>query len=919
MADATLEENTGNEPLSITAADVISAGNTSQGNAARGILERNYINVGSGSTIYVSNSEASDYNITSQGKVYVQEGGTLSNATVNTYGGLFVSGSGASIVGANVSGLMASIWVSSGGVASATSVGYLGTVNLYSGASSISSVVSSGGVIYAGRKYGASLSSGLSIDDTVLRGGTLCVENFGSATGANISSGGRILVDTSGVSTSAIIQSGGSAIVTAGGTMFDAVVNAGGVITNSGSAPNYPATVDSRGVTSGTHVLSGGTIIINSGGLSYNDSADSGGSVIVNSYGSAYLSNINTQNYFVTSLGRVFVNEGATLSNVDVSTYGAVQVSGVGAVVQNAHVSGTFATISAVDGAVVSNADLAMYGSLSLGSGGTSISSVISAWGVVYAGRRSTPLSGGVSIGDTVMSGGSLVVENYGSAFRPIIESRGVVSATTSGTVTSAVVKSGGTLSISIANNSPIPGQGFNNYIAAGGTEIVGSGAVENGAIIASGGTIVINDQGGLISGRLEEHGSIDFNYLGAAITSANITSDGLLTVRASNGRTTSLQLAGTYKHNEFSFSGDTLTFLCFLAGTHIRTPDGEVLVEDLRIGDIVSVWDWKAGVETTRKLRWVGRQPIKVDPDLPDDEAGYPVRFLANCIAPNLPERDLLVTPEHCLFFDGKFVPARMLVNGVSIYYDKTITGAYAYHIETEDGHSILWAESALSESYLDTGNRRQFFQHGPLVQFGRDRVYDWAKDAAAPLDVSRATVEPLYERFAQRAVLRAPHRATTFDKALALKTSDGKVFRPVRVKDARHVFLIEGDVASLTLVSNASRPSDVIGPFVDDRRRLGVLVDGISVFGNTGMRAFTMHLQSGSLFGWLPLEAGQVGRWTQGEALLPLHLKADNGPHLIAIDVIAGGPYLVPVPSEKPARIMSVEEEEPVLALSP
>ncbi|WP_264802001.1 Hint domain-containing protein, partial [Acetobacter nitrogenifigens] len=38
----------------------------------------------------------------------------------------------------------------------------------------------------------------------------------------------------------------------------------------------------------------------------------------------------------------------------------------------------------------------------------------------------------------------------------------------------------------------------------------------------------------------------------------------------------------------------------CFLPGSMIRTPSGDVPVEDVRIGDIVTTFDWRSGLERT-------------------------------------------------------------------------------------------------------------------------------------------------------------------------------------------------------------------------------------------------------------------------------------------------------------------------------
>jgi len=855
--------------------------------------------VGAYGSAFVSGIETGNYLVTSQGRVWVQDHAVLSNATVQTYGVVTVAGEGAAVIGADVSGVFGTIEVSSGGVVSDAHLRASGTILASVGGSSVSAVVSSGGRVSA-------VSGGVSINDTMLSGGTLTVRNGGTGVMPAVSAGGRAIVDTSGVVTSAAVRDGGTAIVGSGGTMLTAVVSNGGVLINSGRAGLSAGAVDSRGITSGTLVLSGGSALINSGGLSYNDTAEDGGVVSVNANGSAYISNFDATNYAVTSQGRVYVGENASLTGVEITTYGVVNASGANAVVSDAHVTGVFGMISAQAGAVVSQAEIGNSGSVLLDSGGTSISSVITSGGTIWAGRRNTSVASGLSLNDTVMSGGRLIVENYGSAFKPIIANGGMLSATTTGVVTSALVQGGGLMYVGSSNNTSDPAHSFNTYIASGGTEIIGVGAVENGATIGSGGTVVINDAGGLVSGRLEEHGTIDFNYLSGTITSANLTSDGLLTVRASNGRTASIQLAGTYTHNEFAFTGDTLTLLCFLAGTAIRTPHGEKSVEDLQIGDHVCVWDWKNGVERTSRLRWVGRQRVEIDPTLSDDQAGYPVCIRADAVAPGIPARDLYVTPEHCLFFDGVFIPARMLVNGRSIYYDKTRADHFVYHVETQE-HSVLWAEAMLTESYLDTGNRRNFHQHGSVVQFGADHAHDWAHDAAAPLDSTRARVEPVYQRLLERAGVTAESPETTFDTAMELVATDGRVFPPLRISGDKHVFMLEGDVRHLTLRSNASRPCDAIGPFVDDRRKLGVLVGRITIFSNAQMREVEKHITSETLEGWLCRD-GHHCRWTNGEARLPLTLHADEGPHLIAIEIVAGGPYLM----EQPERVAPYLSEE-------
>ncbi|WP_269143332.1 Hint domain-containing protein [Gluconobacter oxydans] len=334
------------------------------------------------------------------------------------------------------------------------------------------------------------------------------------------------------------------------------------------------------------------------------------------------------------------------------------------------------------------------------------------------------------------------------------------------------------------------------------------------------------------------------------------------------------------------------------MAGSMVRTPDGDVAVEDLQIGDQVTAFDWQNNAEVTRPVVWAGKAHCNVRPHLPDDEAGYPIRLLKNAIADGVPYKDMLITAEHCLFFDGKFVPARMLVNGRSIFYDKAITSYEYYHIETEQ-HSVITADGMLTESYLDTGNRRSFHQNGSVVAFTPSRNLNWDENAGAPLGVSREFVEPLFrqaETRAEQAALASREAAPvlTEEADLHLETDNGMVIRPARNASDRVVFMIPTGVKSVRIVSNASRPSDVVGPFVDDRRYFGVAVGEITMFEGRGSQNLKVHLTDKELAGWNTLEWEDT-RWTSGNALLPLGERHPNSVALLAIQIKKAGPYLL------------------------
>ncbi|NTF45622.1 Hint domain-containing protein [Rhizobium rhizogenes] len=156
----------------------------------------------------------------------------------------------------------------------------------------------------------------------------------------------------------------------------------------------------------------------------------------------------------------------------------------------------------------------------------------------------------------------------------------------------------------------------------------------------------------------------------------------------------------------------DTLTFTsCFLRGTLIQTPEGDVPVEDLRVGDVVVTHKGVA------EIKWVGRR--RLDPkaiDKPRDT--LPVRIQAGAIAENVPARDLYVSPDHCMFLEESLIPAKFLMNGTTITQEATLVPFEYFHIELDE-HSIVLAEGAKTETYLDLGGRLSFLEPG-VLRFG-------------------------------------------------------------------------------------------------------------------------------------------------------------------------------------------------------
>lgn len=335
-------------------------------------------------------------------------------------------------------------------------------------------------------------------------------------------------------------------------------------------------------------------------------------------------------------------------------------------------------------------------------------------------------------------------------------------------------------------------------------------------------------------------------------------------------------------------------TFSCFLKDSLIKTQNGYMPVQNITSGEMVSVFI--DGTEEQKEVVWAGTAHVVVNANLPEDQAGYPVRILKNAISENVPFKDMLITPEHCLFVEGKFIPARMLVNGRSIYYDTSITSYDYYHIETEK-HSVIMADGMLTESYLDTGNRCNFRQAGKVIRIG-GKQKNWQKDAAAPLGVQRDFVEPIFQKIEEKAKDlgiedRAAPKILMKDPDLKLVTNSGATIYPFKKSENIYSFMLPAGVESVRVVSRSSRPSDVIGPFVDDRRQMGVAVGKIH-FGSVWVsQQVQEHLAPSKPEGWHDMGL-QDCAWTDGNAFLPLHNIVTGKMGILSLEIRAAGPYV-------------------------
>jgi hypothetical protein len=173
--------------------------------------------------------------------------------------------------------------------------------------------------------------------------------------------------------------------------------------------------------------------------------------------------------------------------------------------------------------------------------------------------------------------------------------------------------------------------------------------------------------------------------------------------------------LPNTLPNYDLSNNGSA-TAACFLSGTAIETPGGDVAVETLRPGDLVTVNDGRV-----LPVSWLGRQTVSRR--FAEPLRTLPIRIKAEALGPNQPQRDLLLSPDHALLVDGVLVQAGALVNGVSIVRETDMPPVFTYyHVEVAD-HSLVFAEGVPAETFIDNVDRLAFdnwAEHEALVGVG-------------------------------------------------------------------------------------------------------------------------------------------------------------------------------------------------------
>ncbi len=152
---------------------------------------------------------------------------------------------------------------------------------------------------------------------------------------------------------------------------------------------------------------------------------------------------------------------------------------------------------------------------------------------------------------------------------------------------------------------------------------------------------------------------------------------------------------------SDITFDTVPVVIPCLTKGTRVRTDRGEVLVENLNVGDLVVTRD-----HGLQPVRWIGERTV------PADARFAPVSFAKGVLGNN---KVLSVSPEHRMVLTGAqtemmfgtaeaLVAARALIDGDRVW--QSLGGDVTYFHVLFDQHELIYSDGALTESFHPDAN---------------------------------------------------------------------------------------------------------------------------------------------------------------------------------------------------------------------
>lgn len=165
-----------------------------------------------------------------------------------------------------------------------------------------------------------------------------------------------------------------------------------------------------------------------------------------------------------------------------------------------------------------------------------------------------------------------------------------------------------------------------------------------------------------------------------------------------------------TLANNQTATPG--ITNICLTHGTYIATPDGPVLIQSLKVGDMVSTLD-----NGPQPILWTFAQSRHAS-DVAENPRHGAIHIARGALGENLPHRGLVVSRHHRMLIRSRIakrmfgteevlVAAKELTDTPGISPAPAENGFVFYHLLLPK-HAVLFAEGAATESlFLGPGTR--------------------------------------------------------------------------------------------------------------------------------------------------------------------------------------------------------------------
>lgn len=225
---------------------------------------------------------------------------------------------------------------------------------------------------------------------------------------------------------------------------------------------------------------------------------------------------------------------------------------------------------------------------------------------------------------------------------------------------------------------------------------------------------------------------------------------DGVVNFYDANG-----DLAGTLSFEDIeNFVG---VAVCFTPGTRIDTKRGAALVETLQVGDQILTKD-----HGYQRIKWVGRKSL-CHAELCAAPTLQPILIAKDALGPNLPDRDMMVSPQHRMLVgnaatqlwfgeDEVLVPAKHLTCLAGV--EKLNLEKVEYIHFMFEHHEVVRSDNTWSESFqpgemglgsLDHGTRAELFRLFPELKEGEcPKQYRSARHTLKRFEAPLAVMPP-------------------------------------------------------------------------------------------------------------------------------------------------------------------------------